>query len=316
MQRKPRVVVLGTGGTIAGLAATADDDAAYRSAQVGVDALVVGLRLPAGVEVETESVARIDSKDMDFATWRALALAVARHLARPDVAGVVVTHGTDTLEETAYFLSRVVAAGKPVVLTGAMRPASARHADGPGNLEDAITVAADATISGIVVAIAGEIHAARDVRKVHPRRVDAFTSGEAGPIARIALGRIAVVRASPPAGAVIGVDALPADPETWPWVEIVVSAAGVDGRVVRLLAAAGVAGIVVAATGNGTVHHLLEAPLADAASRGVAIVRSSRCLEGAIVDAEPATIQSAGALTPVKARVELLLDLLARRSAA
>ena len=164
--------------------------------------------------------------------------------------------------------------------------------------------------------IAGEIHAAQDVRKVHPRRVDAFTSGEARPIARIALGRIAVVRESPPAGAVIGVDALPADPETWPWVEIVVSAAGVDGRVVRLLAAAGVAGIVVAATGNGTVHHLLEAPLADAASRGVAIVRSSRCLEGAIVDDEPATIASAGALTPVKARVELLLDLLARRSAA
>ena len=109
MQRKTRVVVLGTGGTIAGLAATADDDAAYRSAQVGVDALVAGLRVPANVDVETEAVAQIDSKDMDFATWRALALAVARQIARPEVTGVVVTHGTDTLEETTYFLSRVVA---------------------------------------------------------------------------------------------------------------------------------------------------------------------------------------------------------------
>ena len=314
MQRKPRVVVLGTGGTIAGLASTTDDDAAYRSGQVGVDALVAGLRVPVGVEIETEAVAQIDSKDMDFATWRALALAVARHLARPEVAGVVVTHGTDTLEETAYFLSRVVAATTPVVLTGAMRPASAGHADGPGNLEDAITVAAEATLSGVVVVIAGEIHAAQDVRKVHPRRVDAFTSGEAGPIARIALGRIAVLRDSPRVGEVIGVGALPADGEAWPWVEIVISAAGADGRVVASLVDAGVDGIVVAATGNGTVHHRLEVALADAATRGVASVRSSRCLDGGIVDAELAAIPSAGALTPVKARVELLLDLLARRS--
>ena len=316
MQRKPRVVVLGTGGTIAGLAATADDDAAYLAAQVGVDALVAGLRLPPGIAIETETVAQIDSKDMDAATWRALALAVVRQLARSEIAGLVITHGTDTLEETAYFLSRVVAATKPVVLTGAMRPASARNADGPGNLEDAIAVAADATLSGVVVVIAGEIHAAADVRKAHPRRVDAFASGEAGPIARIALGRITVVRDLPSVGEVIGVEALPADPDAWPWVEIVTSAAGADGRIVGLLVAAGVDGIVVAATGIGTVHHRLEVALADAASRGVAVVRSSRCLDGAIVDAETEAIPSAGALTPVKARVALLLDLLARRSKA
>ncbi len=314
MQRKPRVVVLGTGGTIAGLAATADDDAAYQAAQVGVDALVAGLRLPPGVGIETETVAQIDSKDMDFATWRALALAVVRQLARPEVAGLVITHGTDTLEETAYFLSRVVVVTKPVVLTGAMRPASARNADGPRNLEDAIAVAADATLSGVVAVISGEIHAAEDVRKAHPRRVDAFTSGEAGPIARIALERIAIVRDLPSVADVIGVDALSVDPHAWPWVEIVTSAAGVDGRIVGLLVEAGVDGIVVAATGNGTVHHRLEVALADAASRGVAIVRSSRCLDGAIVDAEAEAIPSAGALTPVKARVELMLELLARRS--
>jgi L-asparaginase len=316
MQRKPRVVVLGTGGTIAGLAATADDDAAYRSAQVGVDALVAGLRVPAGVEVETEAVAQIDSKDMDFATWRALALALVRHLARPDVVGVVVTHGTDTLEETAYFLSRVVATTKPVVLTGAMRPSSARHADGPRNLEDAIAVAAQASLAGVRVVFAGELHGALEVRKAHPRRVDAFTSGEVGPLARIENGRIEIVRDAPLAAATIAVEALPADPQAWPWIEIVASAAGVDGRSVALLTDAGVDGIVVAATGNGTVHHRLEIALAEAATRGVAIVRSSRCLDGAIVDAEVAAFPSAGALTPVKARIELLLDLLARRSKA
>jgi L-asparaginase len=311
LQRKTRVVVLGTGGTIAGLAATAEDDAAYRSAQIGVDALVAGLRVPPGITVETEAVAQIDSKDMDFATWRTLALALARHLARPEVAGVVVTHGTDTLEESAYFLERVVTAKKPVVLTGAMRPASARNADGPRNLEDAIAVAAEARLAGVVVVFAGEVHASRDVRKAHPRRVEAFTSGEAGPLARIVKGRIEAVRDLSPAGATIDVAALPADPRTWPWIEIVTSAAGVDGIVVALLADAGVDGIVVAATGNGSVHHRLEAALLDAAARGVAVVRASRCLDGAIVDAEVAVLPSAGALTPVKARIALMLDLLA-----
>ena len=294
MQKKKRIVVLGTGGTIAGLAATTDDDAAYRSAQVGVDALVAGLRLPADVEIETEAVAQIDSKDMDFATWRALALAVVRHLARSDVAGVVVTHGTDTLEETAYFLSRVVEAGKPVVLTGAMRPASARHADGPRNLEDAIAVAAEVSLTGVAVVFAGEVHAAMHVRKAHPRRVEAFTSGEAGPLAHIERGRIEVKREAQVAGSTTATDSLPADPQAWPWIEIVASVAGADGRSVALLARAGVDGIVVAATGNGTVHLRLEAALADAAMRGVAIVRSSRCLDGAIIDVEAAAFPSAG----------------------
>ena len=314
MQSETRVVVLGTGGTIAGLAASADDDAGYRSAQVGVDALVAALRLPPGVEVETETVAQIDSKDMDFATWRALALALVRHLARPEVAGVVVTHGTDTLEETAYFLERVVAAKKPVVLTGAMRPASARNADGPRNLEDAIAVAAEASIAGVVVVFAGEVHAPHDIRKAHPRRVDAFTSGEVGPLARIVKGRAESVRNLPTVGSTIDVAALPPDPALWPWIEIVTSAAGVDGRAVALLADAGVDGIIVAATGNGSVHHRLEAALLDAAARGVAVVRASRCLDGAIVDAEVAALPSAGALTPVKARIALMLDLLAGRS--
>ncbi len=313
MQREVQVVVvLGTGGTIAGRAAT-PTSLAYDSAQLGVDALVAGM--PTRLPVESEQVAQIDSKDMDFATWRRLAMAVARHLARDDVAGVVVTHGTDTLEETAYFLSRVIDAAKPVVLSAAMRPATSFEADGSRNLADAIAVAGAGPsdgATGVLVAFAAEIHAARDVRKAHPSRLDAFTSGEAGSLGRIAEGRIAMTRPWPKVARPCDVTALPEDGTAWPWVEIVTSMAGSDGRVVHALIERGVAGIVVAATGNGTVHRVLERALVDATARGVAVVRSTRCLDGRIVEDEPGRFPSADDLTPVKARIDLVLDLLAR----
>ena len=320
------VVVIGPGGTIAGVAARADDDAPYCAGQLPIDALLTGLALPAAIAVETESVAQIDSKDMDFATWRALACAVERQLGRAEVAGIVVTHGTDTLEETAWFLQRVVAPDRPVVLTGAMRPATAAHADGPGNLADALRVAATTSLRGVVAVLAGTVHSARDVRKAHPRRLDAFTSGGGGPLARIVEGRLErTARASQAAEAAaaaqaaeaapaFGTGRLPAGAGAWPWVETVTSDAGADGRVVDALVGAGVAGIVVAATGNGTVHHRLDAALTAAAARGVAVVRASRCLDGAIVDGDAAATPSAGALTPVKARIELILELLAART--
>jgi len=179
MQRPPAtVVVLGTGGTISGTAASPDDNVGYVAGTVGVDVLVAAAPGPSGVRVESEQIAQLDSKDMDFATWRRLAERVAHHAARPEVSGLVVTHGTDTLEETAYFLARVVALAKPVVLTGAMRPASSREADGPRNLADAIAVAADAGRAGVVVAFAGALHSAREVRKVHSSRLEAFASAE------------------------------------------------------------------------------------------------------------------------------------------
>ena len=209
----------------------------------------------------------------------------------------------------------MLVAGKPVVLTGAMRPSSARHADGPGNLVDAIVVAASKTLAGVVVVFAGEIHTPRDVRKAHPRRLDAFTSGEAGLLGRVALQRVETLGARAPTARAIGVDVLSDDPDAWPWVEIVTSAAGVDGRAVAALIDGNVDGIVVAATGNGTVHHRLEAELMRAVARGVAVVRSSRCLDGSIVDSEVQPLPSASALTPVKARVELILDLLDRPKA-
>jgi len=182
-------------------------------------------------------------------------------------------------------------------------------------------VAAAAAIVSVVGVLAGGVHSARDVRKAHPTRLDAFSSGDAGPIGSIEGGRVKWLRNVPArAEAPIGLDALPADESAWPWVEIVTSTAGADARAVDALVEAGCRGIVVAATGNGSVHRALEAALRRARAAGVAVLRSSRCQSGTIIesagaaegdDAVATGLASAGDLTPQKARVELLLRLLA-----
>ncbi len=310
------LVVLGTGGTIAGSAASADDNVAYRAATLPVAALIATLQIPAGVRVESEQVAQLDSKDMDFPTWRRVAVSVARHLARSEVAAIVVTHGTDTLEETAYFLQRVLAPGKPVVLTAAMRPATSRLADGPQNLADAVAVATTPGARGVVAVVAGKVHSSLDVRKVHPYRLDAFGSGDAGPVALVEEGGLRQLRPWPDSPQpALAADRLPSGAAAWPLVAIVGSGAGADARTVRALVDAGCAGIVVAATGNGRVHVALEAPLREAMARGCLALRSTRCLDGRVIDASPAAadeIPSAGALTPQQARVELIVRLLER----
>ena len=307
-----KVVVLGTGGTIAGTSADPSDNVGYVAAQRAVAELVRGVPALTGVALEVEQVAQLDSKDMDHATWRALALRCALHLARPDVAGLVVTHGTDTLEETAWFLQRVLAPAKPIVLTAAMRPATALQSDGPQNLLDAVAVARCAGARGVVALLGGQLFGARDVRKVHPYRIDAFSAGDAGLIGVVEEGRLRLFRAWPDSGAAIGVEALP-DAADWPFVAIVTSHAGASAAVVRALCAAGVQGLVVAATGNGSVHRELETALLEAQREGgVRVLRSTRCGNGRVLDAADASLASADDLTPAKARVELLLRLLTR----
>ena len=310
MQNTSRtIVVLGTGGTIAGTAADAADNVGYTAAQLGVEALVRALPALAGLPLECEQVAQADSKDMGFAIWRALALRTAHHLARDDVAGVVVTHGTDTLEETAYFLQRVLAPTKPVAMTAAMRPATSLNADGPQNLLDAVTVAGTPGARGVVVVTAGAVHAAADVRKAHTYRLDAFTSGDAGPLGVVEEGRVTAWRAWPQ-GEALGLQWLPVEDDAWPQVEIVTSHAGASGALVRAACEIGVQGLVVAATGNGTVHAALEAALLEAQDQGVTVWRSSRCGNGRVIGRADDVLPSAGELTPVKARVELILQLL------
>lgn len=303
------VVILGTGGTIAGTAADASDNVGYTAAQLGVAQLVAAVPALAERRLETEQVAQLDSKDMDFATWQRLAAAVARHLARPEVAGVVITHGTDTLEETAFFLQRVLAPSKPVVLTAAMRPATALQTDGPQNLLDAVAVASDARASGVLVVFAGAIHAAEQVRKAHSYRVDAFVSAEGGKLGVVEEG-CARWFAQPAATTALGLARIGRAAADWPRVQIVFNHVGADGAVVQALLAQGIDGVVVAGTGNGSMSSALEAALHEASARGVRVLRSTRCDAGPVTASEEA-LPSAGALSPVKARIELLLDLLA-----
>jgi L-asparaginase len=303
------IVVLATGGTIAGTTSQPGDNIGYVAAQLGADELIAAVPALAGSPLEAEQVAQVDSKDMDFAIWRRLAERVAHHLARDEVAGIVITHGTDTLEETGYFLQRVLAPAKPVVLTAAMRPATALLRDGPQNLLDAVAVALAPDARGVVAVVAGVVWDARELRKSHTYRLEAFSAGDAGWIARVEEGHLRRQR-DWPAGEPLGLARLPADAAGWPVVEIVTSHAGASGTLVRAAVAAGVRGLVVAATGNGTLHNALEAALREAQAAGLVVWRSSRCLAGAVLAKPGDVFPTAGALTPVQARVELMLELM------
>ena len=303
------VVILGTGGTIAGTAEHGSDSVGYRAASLGVDALVAAVPALAGQALEGEQVAQLDSKDMDHATWRLLATAVAHHLARPEVRGVVITHGTDTLEETAYFLHRVLAPAKPVVLTAAMRPATALLADGPQNLLDAVTLARRAAWRGVHAVLGATVFGATDLRKRHGWHIDAFGTGDAGPLGLLQDGVLRRFRELAPALPHAAAARLSHDAAAWPVVDIVVNHAGARGEVIDALVAAGARGIVIAGTGNGTVGLPLLQAAQRARAAGVSVVRATRCLGGGVFGAAPDALPSYGAITPWQARIELMLDL-------
>lgn len=306
-------MILGTGGTIAGTAASASDGVGYTAGQLRVEDLLAAVPALSSRRLEAHQLAQLDSKDMDVATWQRLAAGVAEHLARPEVAGIVITHGTDTLEETAYFLHRVLAPAKPVVLTAAMRPATALAPDGPQNLFDAVQVAATAGASGVVLAFAGRVHDAVQVRKVHSYRVDAFESADGGLVARVEEGQVRVVGRWP-SGEALGLGRIARTADQWPRVEIVMNHAGADGAIVRALRASGIDGLIAAGTGNGTLSTRLDAALREAQAAGVTVWRSTRCDAGPVMDL-PGLLPSAGALSPVKARIDMILGLLASPSA-
>ena len=310
-----KIVVLGTGGTIAGTAASAGDHLGYTSAQLGIAQLVASWAPDAPWPLETEQVAQIDSKDMNESVWQQLAARCAHWLAQPEVRGLVITHGTDTLEETAFFLDRVLSPGKPVVLTCAMRPATALAPDGPQNLLDALAVAAAPGARGVVAVCAGTVHSARDVVKEHTYRLDAFSSGEAGPLGVVEEGRLRLLREWPAAdaGAAAALARAVALSKQWPRVEIVLNHAGASGALVQALLAQGVDGLVAAGTGNGTLAASLQAALLKAREQGVRVVRSTRCARGQVIAHGGDVLPDSEGLSPVKARVALMLEILARQ---
>ncbi|MFY4697428.1 asparaginase [Burkholderia glumae] len=312
----PRIAVLATGGTIAGAAADATNTAGYQAGALGIGSLLDAVPALARVaQIVGEQIASIDSKDLEPALWSTLAARIDALAADDAIDGIVITHGTDTLEETACLLHLSVKTSKPVVLTAAMRPATALSPDGPLNLLNAVTVAAHRAAhgQGVLVAFNNKIHSARDVVKTSTYAVDAFQSPELGVLGWVQDGRVEFARGvtRPHTAATrfsIGTD--------WPAVEIVASYAGVSRVGVDALVAAGVKGIVVAGTGNGSIHVRLQEALVEAARRGVAVVRASRVGSGHVMRNGAANDDalgfiSAGSLNPFKARVLLMLALAA-----
>ena len=304
------VVILGTGGTIAGRSGSASDNIGYTAGQVGIGKLVSDIpSIAASGPVLTEQICQVDSKDMSFRLWIRLATRVNYYLEQDDIQGIVITHGTDTLEETAYFLQAVCQPAKPVVLTCAMRPATSLAPDGGQNVLDAVAVARHPGACGVVAVCAGTVHSAFDLQKVHPYKLDAFSSGDSGPVGYVEEGRLRQLRnwCLPQVSQAFHAVQNIAD---WPRVEIVMSYAGASAAIVRALVSQGVRGLVVAATGNGTLHQNLETGLLEALAAGVHVVRATRCVNGSILPLPGAAFADSKGLSPVKARVALMLDLM------
>lgn len=307
----PHLLLIATGGTIAGRAARADDNVGYRAGEVGAADLVAAVPALAGTALRTLQLAQMDSKDMSNALWQALVQTLQTELARDDVTGAVITHGTDTLEETAFFLQRVLAPAKPVVLTAAMRPATSLQADGPQNLLDAVVVAQTSGARGVLLAFGGQVHAGDEVRKVDAYRLQAFDSAPAGPLALVEEGRVLPLRPWPQ-GRALGAAVCERPLAQWPRVGWITSHAGFDAALVDAAVASGFDGLVLAGTGNGTLHADLEAAAARAQAAGVTLRLSTRCASGRVVGGGPRGWPVSAESSPAQARVALLLDLLAK----
>ena len=276
---RPRIALVATGGTIAGMG-TGDGrtpSAAYQSAVVSADALIAGVPgLARLAQLQAEQLFQIDSADFTDERLLQLARRVAALCARPDVDGVVVTHGTDTMEESAYFLHLTVPTDKPIVLTGAMRPGDAPAADGPANLLHAVAVAAHPSSAGrgVLVVMNEEIHSARDVSKVHGMRVDAFASPH-GALGLVLEGAPRWYRAlTRPHTRTSEFDIATLD--ALPLVGVVAGHGNMRREVFDAWVGAGARAIVHAGFGGGTVPAYLKALPAELRDRGVLFVRALR----------------------------------------
>ncbi len=311
----PLLRILSTGGTIAG-AQPDGTQRGYRAAAFSVEALIAAVpQIAELARLEVEQVAAIGSQDMDDATWLKLAARTQAALDDPKIAGVVITHGTDTMEETAFFLNLVVHSEKPVILVGAMRPATAISADGPMNLYNAVAVAAqpEARGRGVLVVANDEIHFAREITKTNTTQVGTFRSGHRGLAGLVNAGRLHLY--TRPARrhtttsdfSLTGVAALAR-------VEIIYAHAGMGRDLIDAAVRSGARGLVVAGVGDGNLGARALAAATEAARNGIAVVRSSRTGGGVVernieIDDDSPGFIAADELNPQKARVLLMLGL-------
>jgi L-asparaginase len=311
------VTILATGGTIAGTGATSTTTVGYTAATVGVQRLIEAVpELKKVASVKGEQVFQIASENMNNEYWLKLAKRVNELLAQDDVDGIVITHGTDTIEETAYFLNLVVKSRKPVVIVGAMRPSTAISADGPVNLYNAVTLAGseEAVGKGVLVVLNDQISGARDVTKTNTSNADTFRSWELGFLGYMQDNKAHFYRTSTRKHTidtefdVSKLDVLPA-------VDIVYGYANMNRIPIDAYVAAGDKGIVHAGVGDGSLARpAVEPALIEARKKGVIVVRSSRVGNGIVArngeakDDELDFIVS-DTLNPQKARILLMLAL-------
>ncbi|MBR4066495.1 MAG: L-asparaginase 2 [Bacteroidaceae bacterium] len=310
----PKVYILATGGTIAGSGSSATKSN-YSAGQVAIGTLLDAVPAIRNIaDVEGEQVVNIGSQDMSDEVWLILAKRINELLARADVDGVVVTHGTDTMEETAFFLSLTVSSSKPVVLVGAMRPSTAISADGPANLYNAVITAAspESKNRGVMVCMNGKVFGASDVTKTNTTSVETFQSPNAGPLGYIHNGEVRYYNQAPARSnslyfSVLNLNSLPK-------VGIAYGYSNVEGDVVRMMIKKDYKGIVYAGVGNGNIHKNVFPELEKARKKGVIVVRSSRVPTGATtldaeVDDNKYEFVASWGLNPQKARVLLMLAL-------
>jgi L-asparaginase len=305
-----RILVLGTGGTIAGAGAQATG-AAYRPGGLALGELVDHLAaLGLDAELVPQDIARIGSQDIGFAQWQALHAACAKAMDDPAVDGVIITHGTDTAEETGLLLDLTLPTLKPIVLVGAMRPADAVGTDGMRNFANAVKVTSDAQAAGrgVMLVMGDAVLAARDARKAATSAIDAFRSFPRGPLARVTPSSLDWFG---PAHRV-GDGARYPFPAELPRVAILTAGAGMDEKPVEALLGIGAKGIVLAGMGQGNAPKVVIEALARAAASGVPVVRASRVDEGLVdrnveVEDDALGLVAARALGPAKARVLLMV---------
>ena len=312
---KPRIVIVATGGTIAG-SAESTTSAGYKSGAVAVDVLINAVpQMKTFADVRGVQVSSVGSQDMNDELWIKLAAEVNRLVAQNDVDGVAITHGTDTMEETAYFLNLVVKSDKPVVLTGSMRPSTSLSADGPLNIYNAVGVASDPRAKGLGVLVVAndDIHGARAITKRHTTDVQTFVSTEAGLIGVCLFDDRVFVR-SPARAHTTATPFTVKEGQPLPRVDVIYAHAGMSPDLIDSAVASGAKGIVIAGVGDGN----MTTPALDAVKRAIAkgtvVVRSSRVGEGSVrrnIEVEDDKIGTVASmeLNPSKARVLLKLAL-------
>ncbi len=311
---RKRIHILAMGGTIAGKAGDSAATTGYQAGAVGVEELIAAVpQIKDVAEVTGESIAAIDSKDITAEEQLRLAGRVRELLLKGDVDGIVVTHGTDTMEESAYLLDLLHFADKPVVFTGAMRPATALSADGPLNLLDAVRVAANnqARDRGVLVVLNNAIHSARLVTKISTTAVETFQSPNGGAIGAVNDGAVVFYHSAelhhlPNALRVS--EQLTGQGEL-PYVPILYGYSDDDGRLVESVVENGAKAIVYAGMGNGSIPERVEKELAAAVKKGLWVIRASSSALGMVTRAEDSYEQAgfiaSGLINPRKARLLL-----------